>query len=74
MLECAVYGKPDETWGERVVAAVVLRRGQAAGTDELIAWCRARIAGYKTPKEIVFLDALPRTGSGKIQKRALRDA
>lgn len=74
VLECAVYGKPDEKWGERVVAAVVLRRGQAAGADALIAWCRARIAGYKTPKEIVFLDALPRTGSGKIQKRALRDA
>ena len=74
VLECAVYGKPDEKWGERVVAAVVLRRGQAARADALIAWCRARIAGYKTPKEIVFLDALPRTGSGKIQKRALRDA
>lgn len=74
VLECAVFGKPDDKWGERVVAAVVLRPSQEANAEELVAFCRERIAGYKTPKEVVFLDALPRTGSGKIQKRALRDA
>lgn len=74
VLECAVFGKPDEKWGERVVAAIVLRDGHAATAEELTAFCRERIAGYKTPKEFVFLEALPRTGSGKIQKRALREA
>ena len=74
VLECAVFGRPDETWGERVVAAVVLRPNHTATDDELIAFCREHIAGYKTPKQIEFLDELPRTGSGKIQKRALRDA
>ena len=73
VLECAVYGTPDERWGERVVAAVVLRPNRSADAAELIEWCRERIAGYKSPKAITFLDALPRTGSGKIQKRALRD-
>ena len=73
VLECAVFGRPDERWGERVVAAVVLRAGETADADALTAWCRARLAGYKTPKEVVFLNALPRTGSGKIQKRALRE-
>lgn len=74
VLECAVFGRPDERWGERVVAAVVSRDGHTVSADELIRWCRARIAGYKTPKEVIFLDELPRTGSGKIQKRALRDS
>ena len=74
MLECAVFSRPDERWGERVVAAVVSRDGHTVSADELIRWCRARIAGYKTPKEVIFLDELPRTGSGKIQKRALRDS
>lgn len=72
VLECAVFGRPDDTWGERVVAAVVLRPNQTATADDLITFCRARIAGYKTPKQIEFLDALPRTGTGKIQKRSLR--
>lgn len=74
VLECAVYGKPDEKWGERVVAAVVLRQGEHASETELIEFCRKFIAGYKTPKEIAFVESLPRTGSGKIQKRALRDS
>ena len=74
VLECAVFGRPDEQWGERVVAAVVVRNGQQVTSDELIAFCRRHIAGYKTPKQIVFLAALPRTGSGKLQKRALREA
>lgn len=74
VLECAVFGRADEQWGERVIAAVVVRPGQRVTSPELIAFCREHIAGYKTPKQVVFLAALPRTGSGKIQKRALREA
>lgn len=72
VLECAVFGLPDATWGERVTAAVVLRPGAAASGAELIAFCRERIAHFKAPKDVRFLDALPRTGSGKITKKALR--
>ena len=72
VLECAVFGVADERWGERVTAAVVLRPAAAATADELIAFCRERIAHFKAPKDVRFLDALPRTGSGKITKRALR--
>lgn len=73
VLECAVFGRADEQWGERVVAAVVVRDGEQVTASELIAFCREHIAGYKTPKQVMFLAALPRTGSGKIQKRSLRD-
>jgi fatty-acyl-CoA synthase len=74
VLECAVFGLPDPTWGERVTAAVVLRSGVSATAAELIAFVRERIAHYKAPKEVRFLASLPRTGSGKITKKALRDA
>ncbi len=73
VLECAVYGMPDPVWGERVTAAVVLRAGAAATAIELMTFCRDRIAHYKAPKDVRFLAALPRTGSGKIQKKALRE-
>ncbi|MBL8728186.1 MAG: AMP-binding protein [Planctomycetes bacterium] len=73
VLECAVFGMPDAVWGERVTAAVVLRAGATATAAELIAHCRDRIAHYKAPKAVRFLAALPRTGSGKITKQALRD-
>jgi acyl-CoA synthetase (AMP-forming)/AMP-acid ligase II len=72
VLEVAVYGVPDEQWGERVCAAVVLRCGASASADELAAHCRRDLAGYKVPREFRFLDALPRTGSGKITKQPLR--
>ncbi len=73
VLECAVYGVPDERLGESVRAAVVLRAGRAAEAEELVAWVKERLARYKAPKAIDFLEALPRTGSGKIQKSALRE-
>ncbi|MBL8725452.1 MAG: AMP-binding protein [Planctomycetes bacterium] len=73
VLECAVFGRPDPLWGERVVAAVVLRPGAAATAAELVAFVRERIAHYKAPKQVQFLPALPRTGSGKITKKALRE-
>lgn len=72
VLECAVFGRPDERWGERVTAAVVRRPGHDASAADLTAFCREHLAGYKVPKQIEFVDGLPRTGSGKIQKRALR--
>lgn len=71
--EAAVYGVPDDAWGECVRAAVVLDDARRVGAEELIAHCRARIAAYKTPRGIDLLPALPRTGSGKIDKRALRE-
>jgi acyl-CoA synthetase (AMP-forming)/AMP-acid ligase II len=73
VLEAAVFGVPDDTWGERVHAAVVLRASATASTEELIAFCRARLSAFKCPRSIDFLAELPRTGSGKIQKRALRE-
>jgi acyl-CoA synthetase (AMP-forming)/AMP-acid ligase II len=73
ILECAVVGVPDEKWGEAVRAIVVLKAGQNATDREIIDFCRERIARYKAPKAIDFLDALARTGSGKIQKKGLRD-
>ncbi len=73
VLEAAVFGVPDERYGESVRAAVVLREGAAVSSAALIDFCRTRLAGYKCPRAVDFLSELPRTGSGKIQKRALRD-
>ncbi len=73
VLECAVVGVPDEKWGEAVKAVVVLKSGCRATEEELIAFCKERIARYKSPKSIDFVAALPKTGSGKIEKKKLRD-
>jgi len=71
--EVAVFGVPDHEWGEAVRAAIVLEAGAAAGAVEVMAFCRERIAAYKCPRAIDLHAALPRTGSGKIDKRALRE-
>jgi acyl-CoA synthetase (AMP-forming)/AMP-acid ligase II len=73
VLEVAVVGRADERWGEVPVAFVVLRPGTAATPDELVEHCRAQLAKFKVPKDVVFLDALPRNPSGKVLKRELRD-
>jgi fatty-acyl-CoA synthase len=73
VLEAAVFGIPDEKWGEAVKAAVVLKAGQSATEGEIIAHCKEHLASYKAPKSIDFIDELPKTGSGKITKKALRD-
>ena len=68
---CAVVAKPDEKWGEVPCAFVELKPGQTASDTELIAFCRERLAGFKTPKHVVFAE-LPKTSTGKIQKFELR--
>jgi acyl-CoA synthetase (AMP-forming)/AMP-acid ligase II len=72
VLEVAVVARPDERWGEVPVAFVVLRPEADATADALLEHCGARLARYKVPKAITFLDALPRNPSGKVLKRELR--
>ncbi|KXF55842.1 fatty-acid--CoA ligase [Rhodococcus sp. SC4] len=69
---CAVIGVPDERWGERVHAVMVIKPGQHASADDLREHCRTLIAGYKVPRSVEFVDALPMSGAGKILKRELR--
>ncbi len=73
ILEAAVFGVPSEEWGESVHAVVVRKAGGKVETDEVIEHARAHLAGYKTPRSVSFAEALPKTGSGKILKRTLRE-
>lgn len=69
---CAVIGCPDDEWGEKVTAVVVLSDGESVTDEELIRFCRAKLAPYKSPKSIVFRDNLPRNAMGKVRKAELR--
>jgi long-chain acyl-CoA synthetase len=74
--DAATIGVPDDEWGESVCSVVELRAGHAPSPelgDELIAFCRARLAHFKCPRTVEFSDALPRFDTGKIQRRVLRD-
>jgi acyl-CoA synthetase (AMP-forming)/AMP-acid ligase II len=71
---CAIIGVPDDRWGERVHAVVVLTADADPTSDELRAHVRERIAGYKVPRTIDFADALPLSAAGKVLKRELREA
>ena len=72
VLEAAAVGLPDAQWGERVAAVVVLRPGTALSLDELQAFCRGRLGGFKLPRQLVLRETLPRLPSGKVLKRVLR--
>ena len=71
--EVAVVGVPDDQWGEAVKAVVVMKPGKHASSTDIMRFTRERIAGFKTPKSVDFIDALPRNASGKILRRSLRD-
>jgi acyl-CoA synthetase (AMP-forming)/AMP-acid ligase II len=70
--DVAVVGVPDERWGERITAVVVVREGAGVTEAELVALSREHLAGYKTPRAVVFVDALPRNAAGKVLKQQLR--
>jgi len=72
VLQCAVFGLPDDRWGEAVTAAVIAKPGVAVNEAELIEFCRGRLAGFKAPKRIHFRTSLPISAANKILKRDLK--
>jgi acyl-CoA synthetase (AMP-forming)/AMP-acid ligase II len=70
--DCAVVGAPDDDWGERVTAVVELREGFSVDEDEIIGLCRPLLGGVRTPKQVVFVDELPRSVNGKVLKKDVR--
>jgi acyl-CoA synthetase (AMP-forming)/AMP-acid ligase II len=73
VMEATVFGVPDEKWGESIKAAVVLKAGTRATAEELIEFCKARLASYKKPTSVDILAELPKSDTGKILRRSLRD-
>lgn len=73
MSQCAVFGIPDEKWGEQVAAAVILKSGATASEEELIAVVKELKGAVQAPKQVLIVDSLPQTAVGKVNKRALRD-
>jgi acyl-CoA synthetase (AMP-forming)/AMP-acid ligase II len=71
--DVAVIGIPDDKFGEALLAFVVLKPGSSLELDELVAFCRDRIAGYKIPRRLEIIEQLPRNPSGKILKKILRE-
>ena len=71
--EAAVIGVPDSKWGEAVKACIVLKKNENLDDEELISWTRERLAGFKCPKSVEYLDVLPRNPSGKVLRRKLRE-
>jgi len=72
--DVAIFARPDEHRGEIPVAAVVVNAGEEITQEELIAYCRERLAGYKVPREVVIVESLPRVGGWKLLRRTLREA
>jgi long-chain acyl-CoA synthetase len=73
VLEVAVIGIPDPKWGETIRAVIACRNGSSLTAAELIDWCRARMTHFKCPTSVVFVDTLPKGGTGKVQKGVLRE-
>jgi fatty-acyl-CoA synthase len=73
VLEAAVIGLPDPVWGEKVTAVVVTKKGEHCDAQEIIRFCKERMAPFKAPKKVIFSDQLPKTGSSKICKYKLRE-
>ncbi|MCK5593381.1 long-chain fatty acid--CoA ligase, partial [Candidatus Bathyarchaeota archaeon] len=73
--DVAVIGLPDDKWGEAVTAVVVLNDGENTTSQEIIEWCRGKIAGYKKPKRMLFINysEMPRSATGKVLHRELRE-
>jgi fatty-acyl-CoA synthase len=71
--EVAVIGAPHPKWVEAVTAVVVPRKGERITEEEIVALCRKELAGFKVPKRVVFVEALPKTPTGKILKRDMRE-
>ncbi|MNV56802.1 Long-chain-fatty-acid--CoA ligase FadD13 [compost metagenome] len=71
--EAVVIGLPDERWGERVTAVIVLRHGAVLSLEQVRQYCNGRLGGFKTPKQLVLRSTLPRNPSGKVLKRVLRE-
>jgi long-chain acyl-CoA synthetase len=74
VVDCAVFGVPDEDWGESLVAVVQPATGATVTADDVVAWCRDRLADYKRPRRVEFVEVLPRDPNGKVVKRTLRQA
>jgi len=71
--EVAVFGSPHPEKGEMVVAAIILKEGASATSEEIITYCRNHLAAYKAPARVDFISELPKSATGKILKRTLRD-
>ncbi|MCA9174943.1 MAG: acyl-CoA synthetase [Planctomycetales bacterium] len=69
--QCAIVGIPDDTWGETVAAAIVVKPGETLDLESLRAWCKDRISPYKIPRRLAVVDALPRNAMGKVTKPAV---
>jgi fatty-acyl-CoA synthase len=72
VVDCVVVGVPDERFGERVVALVQVAEGHDPDETEMLAWCRAELAGYKSPRRVLFVDSLRRSAAGKAPHNELR--